>query len=324
MNKDKLYFDKDADLNIIKTKKVGIIGYGNQGKAQALNLIDSGVDVTIGIRKSSKTINLLKASNIKYDDISNITKHCDVISLLIPDKTIPDVFNKYVFPYLREGQTILFSHGYNIHYKTIIVPDYVNVVMVAPGGGGKVVRDSFKDGGGVPTLIAIHRDFTGDSLNLIKSYSKGIGGTRICAFLSTFKEETETDLFGEQVVLTGGLPYYINKSIKVLIDSGYSPTVAWFVCYYELKTIVDLFHKNGFNFLYNAISDTARYGGLTRGNYLIDESLEIKMKKILNDIQDGSFHKEMSKSEKKKYISPFSKKDQETFNDLFETLFKDK
>ena len=296
MNKDKLYFDKDADLNIIKSKKVGIIGYGNQGKAQALNLIDSGVNVTVGIRKNSKNKKLLKSYNIKYDTISNVAKNCDVISLLIPDKVIPVVFNKYILPYLTKGQTILFSHGYNIHYKTISVPDYVNIVMVAPSGGGKVVRDSFKDGRGVPTLIAVDNDFTGDSLDLIKSYSKAIGGTRVCAFLSTFKEETETDLFGEQALLTGGLPMMIEKSLKVLLDDGYSPVVAWFVCYYEIKMIVDLFHEKGFDYLYNAISDTARYGGLKSGKYLIDDEYENKLKNILKDVKNGEFIKDLKEN----------------------------
>ena len=321
MNKKQLYFDKDVNLNELKNKKIGVIGFGNQGRAQALNLIDSGMDVVVGLRKTSNKISYLSKNNIPYGDIEKVVKTSDLIAILLPDKIIPEVYNKNILPYLKSGQTILFSHGYNIHYRTINYPEYINVIMVAPSGAGKVVREKYKKSSGVPALLAIENDFTKSSLQIVTAYSKAIGSTRVCAFFSTFKEETETDLFGEQVILTGGIPYYINKSLKVLLESGYSPIVAWFVCYYELKTIVDLFHENGFDYLYDSISDTAKYGGLTRGEYLIDKNLELKMKKVLSDIQDGSFHKELNSSKNNYYKTPFSEEDENKFQELFKILF---
>ena len=322
MKKNKLYFNKDADLEIIKDKVVGIIGFGNQGRAQALNLIDSKVKVIVGIRKKSKSIKKLKKLKIKYDTIAQVVQKSDVLSLLVPDKNMTSIYNKEIHPYLRKGQTLLFSHGYNIHYKLIIPPKNINVVMVAPSGGGNIVRDTYKIGQGVPTLIAIHNDYSGDSLDIVKSYSKAIGGTRICAFMSTFKEETETDLYGEQVILTGGLPAYINKSLKVLLEPGYDPVVAWFVCYYELKTIVDLFHEEGFNFLYNSISDTAKYGGMKSGQYLIDDKIEYKMKKIITDIKSGKFADDLKNNDIPEYKNELSEVNNIKIKELFKTVFK--
>ena len=197
--------------------------------------------------------------------------------------------------------------------------------MVAPSGGGNIVRSKFVEGEGVPSLIAVENDFTGNSLEIAKAYAKGIGSTRVCSFISTFKEETETDLFGEQVLLTGGIPYMINKSLKVLLEAGYSPVVAWFVCYYEIKTIVDLFHQKGFDYLYSAISDTAKYGGITRGDYLIDKDIEKKMKKILSDIQQGRFKKELSEQDiNVDYSSGLNPEDTKTINELIKKIFKTK
>jgi len=285
-----------VDIDILNDKKISIIGYGNQGRAQALNLHDSGINVCVGLRASSSSNKIAQNDGLITLSIKNAVKEADVISVLISDKHISQVWEKLIFPNLKEGQTILFSHGYNVHYKLIKIPDNVNVVMVAPSGGGNLVREEFKNGRGVPTLLAVHQDYTGVSDEIIKAYSKAIGGTRVCAFYSTFKEETETDLFGEQAILTGGIPYMINKSFKVLLEAGYSPIVAWFVCYYELKTIIDLFHKNGFEYLYKAISDTARYGGVEKGKFLMDDDMEKKLKTMLDDIQTGKFHKEFTKS----------------------------
>ena len=235
-----------------------------------------------------------------------------------------NVYKEFIHDNLRENQTLIFSHGYNIHYKLINPPKYVNVAMIAPSGGGNVLRQKYKQGSGIPALIAIENDFTGDVLDLIKSYGLAIGSAKVCLFSSTFKEETETDLFGEQVLLTGGIPYYINKSLKVLLEAGYSPQVAWFVCYYEIKTIIDLFHEKGLDYLYEAISETAKYGGITRGKFLIDKSIEDKMKKILNDIQSGSFHKELLISKSQGYEDPFSEENRNYFKELLSTLFEDK
>jgi len=316
-----LIFNKDCDSNLLRNKNIGIIGFGNQGSAQTLNLIDRNLNVKVGIRNNSKNINKLEKYNIKYDSIVNIVKWADIISILVPDKAIAQVYNKNVRKYLKPGKTLLFSHGFNIHYKLIIPPENINVIMVAPSGGGKVLRDEFIKGSGIPSLIAVHNDFSGDSLEIVKAYSRAIGSTRICSFISTFKEETETDLFGEQVLLTGGIPYIINKSLKVLLEDGYSPEVAWFVCYYEIKTIVDLFHKNGFDFLFNAISDTARYGGITRGKYLIDKDFENKIKKILNDIKNGNFVKELNNNKNEiKYNNELDDSYSGIFKDLLKTI----
>ena len=294
MKSSKLYFSKNCDLSIIQNKSVGIIGYGNQGRAQALNLIDSKIKVLIGLRESSNKIEELKNKKIPFEDIASVVKKSDVIVILVSDKIMENVYYEFIHNNLRKHQTLIFSHGYNIHYNLIKPPEYVNVAMIAPSGGGSVLRQKYKEGSGIPALIAVENDYTGCTLELIKSYGLAVGSSRVCLFTSTFKEETETDLFGEQVLLTGGIPYYINKSLKVLLEAGYSPQVAWFVCYYEIKTIIDLFHEKGLNYLYEAISETAKYGGITRGEFLIDQSIENKMKKILNDIQSGSFHKELS------------------------------
>ena len=306
MNLPKKYHDKDTSLGLIKSKIVGVIGFGNQGKAQALNLRDSGVKVKIGLRDGS----LSKKDAIKngFDCclIEDLVANCDFISILIPDQEIKDVYLKFIEPNLKDGDTILFSHGYNIHYGLITAPKYINVILSAPSGAGTEVRQSYINNKGIPGLVAVHIDYSGNSLNLALSYSMAIGLTRFGVFETSFKEETETDLFGEQAVLVGGVPRLIQAAYQVLIDSGYSPITSWLVCYYELKTIVDMFHSKGFGFMGEAISDTAEYGGLTRGAILINDEVTAKMKGILNDIQDGSFHKEWI-SESKKKSSLFNK-----------------
>ena len=318
-----LYFNKDANLELLKKIKIGIIGFGNQGRAQALNIRDRDLNVKVGIRANSKSIENLKDLNLKYDDIGKVVSWADIVVMLVPDKLMSKIYNSDIKENLKDDQTIVFSHGYNIHYKLITPPNNVNVVMVAPSGGGRNVRNEFKKGSGVPSLIAVHQDYSGNSFEIAKAYSRAIGSTRICSFLSTFKEETETDLFGEQVLLTGGIPYMISKSLKVLLEDGYSPEVAWFVCYYEIKTIVDLFHEKGFDFLYKSISDTARYGGITRGDYLIDETIETKMKHILAQIKDGSFHLEMlNNSNNKSFDDELSDENKEKIKKLMDSIFK--
>ena len=295
MNKDllnDLYFDKDAALALIQMKKVAIVGYGNQGRAQALNLRDSGVSVIVGAREGGSSQQKANEDGFKVISIEDAVFDADVIAILLPDQVMATVYNQSIAPNLSAGNILQFSHGYNIHYGKIIPPKDVDVMMVAPSGAGKMVRQEFEKGSGVPNLIAIHQDYSGAAFDLALSYSKAIGGTRSAAFKSTFKEETETDLFGEQVVLTGGIPKLIQNSFKVMVDEGYSPITAWFVSYYEVKLIVDLFNENGFQFMNDAISDTAEYGGHTRGNRLMDDSVTSKMKSFLSEIQSGEFFKE--------------------------------
>jgi ketol-acid reductoisomerase len=291
----KIYKDSDADINIIKSRKVGIVGFGNQGRAQALNLKDSGVDVCIGLRHGSASRKLAESDGIKCFSISKTLECCDMISLLVPDQIMGEVYKTHIAPNIKEGQTLLFAHGYNIHYKVIQPPEFINVVMAAPSGAGTELRKQFQAGNGIPGLFAIEQDYTQDSRELLLSYCKAIGLTRMGVFESTFKEETETDLFGEQIILTGGIPKLIQSSYKVLLESGYSPVTAWFVCYYELKTIVDMFHSKGFEFMNSAISDTAEYGGITRGKRIIDKHVENEMRSALKEIQSGEFHKEWQK-----------------------------
>ena len=287
-----LYFDKDADLSLIQDKTVAIIGYGNQGQAQALNLRDSGVKVIVGARESGSSEQQAKEDGFNVLSIQDAVKITDIIAILLPDQVMSKVYDKSIFPNLAAGKILQFSHGYNIHYGKIVPPKDVDVIMVAPSGAGKMVRQEFEKGSGVPNLIAIHQDYSGAAFDMALSYSKAIGGTRSAAFKSTFKEETETDLFGEQVVLTGGIPKLIQNSFKVMVDAGYSPITAWFVSYYEVKLIVDLFNENGFQFMNDAISDTAEYGGHTRGNRLMDDLVTSKMKSFLGEIQSGEFFKE--------------------------------
>ena len=290
-----LYFDKDADLSAIQAKSVAIIGYGNQGRAQALNLRDSGVKVVVGAREGGSSEEQAKSDGFNVLSIDRAVIDTDIIAILLPDQIMSVVYKESISPNLSAGKTIQFSHGYNIHYEKIIPPDDIDVIMVAPSGAGKMVREEFEKGSGVPNLIAIHQDYSGSAFEVALSYSKAIGGTRSAAFRSTFKEETETDLFGEQAVLTGGIPRLIQNSFKVMVESGYSPIVAWFVSYYEVKLIVDLFNEKGFQFMNDAISDTAEYGGQTRGSRLMDESVTAKMKSFLDEIQSGEFFKEWEK-----------------------------
>ena len=317
-----LFFDRDISLSIIKNKKIGIIGYGNQGRAQALNLKDSGLSIKVGVRNiNSIEKNLLK-SDIVYDSIENVSLWADIICMLVSDASIPGIFNTKIKSHLNENDTILFSHGFSITYNLIQPPENVDVIMVAPSGGGQMVRNEFKKNRGVPALLAIEQNYSGNALDTAKAYSKALGSARVCSFLSTFKEETETDLFGEQALLTGGLPLMIDKSLKVLLEEGYSPVVAWFVCYYEIKMIVDLFHEKGFDYLYNAISDTARYGGLKSGNYLIDDEYERKLKNILSDIKKGKFVKDLKHNvDTLKYKSSIDSKSSDEISKIMNVLF---
>jgi ketol-acid reductoisomerase len=258
----------------------------------------SGVDVRIGLREVSNKCQDARDGGFICKSINETVENCDIISILIPDQVMGKVYKTEIKPYLHDGQSLLFSHGYNIHYNIIQPPKHVDVIMVAPSGAGSEVRKQYENGRGVPGLIAVHQDYTGNSFDISLAYSKAIGLTRLGVFKSTFKEETETDLFGEQIILTGGIPKLIQSSYKVLLESGYNPMTAWFVCYYEIKTIVDLFHSKGFEFMNQSISDTAEYGGITRGNRIIDKHVRDEMRNALKQIQSGEFHKEWMKESK--------------------------
>ena len=301
MNFPKIYKDDNIDINYIINKKIGIIGFGNQGKAQAQNLRDSGLDVCIGLRANSKSARNVINERLNYYLIQDVVKNCDIISVLVPDQVMKSVYLKYIKPNLKPGQTLLFSHGYNIHYNLIKPPLNINVVLVSPSGAGTEVRRRYLDEVGVPGLFAVHQDYGVSAKNIVLSYCKAIGLSKSGVLESTFKEETETDLFGEQAVLTGSIPMLLRSSYNVLLESGYSPAVSWLVCYYELKTIVDMFHSKGLKFMHSAISNTAEYGGMTRGRRIIDNKVINEMRKIIKEIQSGQFHDEWMKEHSSNY-----------------------
>ena len=289
--KNKIFFDKDISLDELKNKKVGIIGYGNQGRAQALNLNESGIDITVGLRENSNKQSKVKQDGLRCVLIKDLVSSCDLISILIPDSQIPGLF-KSIAKLLKKDQTILFSHGYSVVNNEIEIPSYINVIMVAPSGGGAVVRSEYKKGFGVPALIAVEQDFSSSSMNLALSYSKAIGSTKAAVFISTFKEEVETDLFGEQADLCGGAASLIQNAFETLVNRGYQPEIAYFECLHELKLIVDLVQQYGLKGMYQRVSETARYGGLTRGDRVINKSSRDEMEKILDEIQSGQFAEE--------------------------------
>ena len=287
---NKIFFDKDISIEPIKNKKIGIIGYGNQARAQALNLKDSKLKVQVGLRRGSKSLKLAKKDSMPSTSILEIFNNCDIICLLIPDNQIKNLIEKYRL-YISNEHILLVSHGYTFVYEDTLVPDSDNVIMVAPSGGGHIVRSEFKKGFGVPALVACYQ--SEKHLPLALAYAKALGSSKAAVFKSTFKEETETDLFAEQVILTGSIPLLIIESFKVLLEEGYDPIVSWFVCFYETKTIIDLIFKKGLNDFYDSVSNTARYGGLSKGSYLIDKNFKTKIKKVIADIKSKSFHKEL-------------------------------
>ena len=320
-----LLFDSDITLDAIKLMRVVVVGYGNQGRAQALNLRDSGINVVVALRENSESIKKAQSDGFECVDISQGVRECDIISILVPDQVMSDVFEDSINRYLKPGKTLLFSHGYNIHYKEIVPPQYVDVVMVAPSGPGYAVRQEYKNSRGIPTLVAVNQDVTGKAKETALAYSKAIGGTRACAFTSTFKEETETDLFGEQMILTGIIPRIINESLKVLLEAGYSPAVAWFVSFYEVRQISELISSVGLEDFYKAVSDTAEYGGLTRSDSLIDGEFKAKMKSALKSIQSGEFHREWKEETKNgyKHLKNLREKQQESpINDLTKKMLE--
>jgi ketol-acid reductoisomerase len=288
----KVYYDKDADFDLIKNKKVVILGYGSQGHAHALNLRDSGANVVIGVRPNGKTWELAKSHGWNPVPVPEAVKDADYISVLLPDTAQAEVWEKEVLPNIKKGAALCFSHGFNIHFKTIIPPSHLDVVMIAPKGPGHLVRRTFEEGGGVPGLVAVAQDASGKAKQVALAYAKGIGCTRGGVLETTFKEETETDLFGEQAVLCGGAVELIKNGFETLVEAGYQPESAYFECLHELKLIVDLIYEGGIDWMNHSISDTAKYGEFTRGPRVVNGKTKEEMKKILSEIQSGAFAKE--------------------------------
>jgi ketol-acid reductoisomerase len=284
-----IYYDKDADLSLIQAKKVAVIGYGSQGHAHALNLKDSGVDVAIGLAEGSKSATKAAAAGLAVRNVADAAKWADVIMILTPDTTQPKIYRESIEPHLAPGKTLMFAHGFNIRFGTIKPPAGVDVSMVAPKSPGHRVRELYVEGGGTPALLAIEQNASGKAKELGLSYAKGIGTTRAGVLETTFKEETETDLFGEQAVLCGGVSALIKAGFQTLIDAGYQPEIAYFECLHELKLIVDLIYRGGLNYMRYSISDTAEHGDYTGGARVITDATRAEMKKMLAEIQDGTY-----------------------------------
>jgi len=288
----KVYYDQDADLAKLEGKTIAIIGYGSQGHAHAQNLRDSGCSVIIGQRPGGRNYELAKEHGFEPMSAADAAAKADCIMILVPDQHAATVYANDVAPNLKAGKTLLFAHGFNIHFSQIVPPVDVDVVMVAPKGPGHLVRRVYTEGGGVPCLVAVHQDATGKAMQTALAYAKGVGGARSGVIETTFREETETDLFGEQVVLCGGLCSLIQKGFETLVEAGYQPEIAYFECLHEVKLIVDLIYEGGMATMRNSISDTAEYGDYTRGPRVVTDETKAEMKKILGEIQNGQFAKE--------------------------------
>ena len=288
----KIYYDKDADLSILKEKKIAIIGYGIQGRAQALNLRDSGLNVIVSELKESPNYKIAEDDGFKPVGAEEASKEADIIQILTQDHLQAKVYKDSIEKNLAKGKALVFSHGFNIHFKEIIPPKTIDVFMVAPKGPGNLLRRMYEEKKGIPCLVAIFQDYTGEALKLALAYAKGIGGTRAGVIETTFKEETETDLFGEQVVLCGGVTELIKAGFETLVEAGYQPEIAYFECLHELKLITDLIYETGIQGMRKRVSDTAEYGDLTRGKRIITDKTRKEMKKILKEIQSGKFAKE--------------------------------
>ncbi|MGE5109272.1 MAG: ketol-acid reductoisomerase [Acidobacteriaceae bacterium] len=287
----KIYHDSDADLGLIQSKKVAIIGYGSQGHAHALSLKDSGVPVRVGLRSDSSSVAKARQAGLEVGTVADVSQWADVIMILAPDTEQPAIYERHIAPYLTPGKMLMFAHGFNIRYNTIQCPEGVDVTMIAPKAPGHRVREVFVEGGGTPGLLAIHQDATGNAKALALSYAKGIGCTRAGVIETTFTEETETDLFGEQAVLCGGVSALIKAGFQTLVSAGYQPEIAYFECLHELKLIVDLIYRGGLNYMRYSVSDTAEYGDYTAGPRVINEEARQTMRKLLGEIQDGTFAK---------------------------------
>lgn len=287
----KIYTDKDADLGVLKNKTLAVIGFGSQGHAHALNLKDSGMKVIIGLYPKSKSRAVAAEYGFEVMDTAEAVQKADVIFVAAPDTKIAEIYEADIAPHLTKGKTLLFSHGFAVHFKTITPPAEVNVIMVAPKGPGHIVRRQFVEGKGVPALIAVHQNPGKDAKKIALAWAKGVGGTRAGVFETDFKEETETDLFGEQTVLCGGVSQLVTAAFETLVEAGYQPEMAYFECLHELKLTVDLINESGISGMRFSISETAEYGDLTTGPKIIDASVKKRMKAALKNIQSGKFAK---------------------------------
>ena len=284
-----LFYEKDCDINILKGKKVAVIGYGSQGHAHSLNMHDSGIDVMVGLYEGSKSWAIAEKAGLKVGTAAQAAEWADVIMILVNDEKQPAIYKESIEPYLTAGKALVFAHGFNIHYKQIIPPTDVDVFMVAPKGPGHTVRYQYEGGFGVPCLIAVYQDATGTAKQTALSYAYAIGGARAGVLETTFKEETETDLFGEQAVICGGVAALMKAGFETLVEAGYQPESAYFECMHEMKLIIDLVNKGGLSMMRYSISDTAEYGDYTVGERIITEETKKEMKKVLTEIQEGKF-----------------------------------
>lgn len=288
----KMYYESDADMSLVDGKTFGIIGYGSQGHAHALNLHDNGLDVMVGLYEGSSSIAKAEADGLRVGMVAEVAEQSDIIMMLIPDHLQAEVYRESILPHMLPGKTLMFAHGFNIHYKTISAPEGVDVSMVAPKAPGHRMREVFTKGSGVPGLLAVHQDATGNAHAVGLAYARGVGCTRAGVLDTTFKEETETDLFGEQAVLCGGVTALVKAAYETLVEAGYQPESAYFECMHELKLIVDLLYQGGMGYMRYSVSDTAEFGDYTRGPVVVDESVKANMQRVLARIQDGSFARE--------------------------------
>ena len=288
----RVFYEQDADLHLLANKKVAVIGYGSQGHAHAQNLRDSGVQVIVGQRPGGENYDLAKEHGFDPVSAAEAARQADLIMVLVPDQHQPTVFEQDILPNLTANKVLVFSHGFNIHFQQILPPADVDVIMIAPKGPGHLVRREYVEGGGVPSLVAIHQDASGQALPNALAYAKGIGATRAGVIETSFREETETDLFGEQAVLCGGVTALIKAGYETLVQAGYQPEIAYFECLHEMKLIVDLFYEGGFQKMRHSISDTAEYGDYISGKRVINAQVKEEMGRILLDIQNGAFAKD--------------------------------
>ncbi len=285
----KKYYDRDCNMKVLDGKTVAIIGFGSQGHAHAMNLKDSGVHVVVGLREGSRHVKVAKEYGLEVDSVSEAAKKADVVMMLVPDELCADIYEAEVAPYMTEGKALAFAHGLNIHFNLIKPAKNIDVIMIAPKGPGHTVRSQYLEGRGVPSLIAISQDYTGKAKEIALAYASGIGAGRAGILETTFREETETDLFGEQAVLCGGVTELMKAGFETLVEAGYQPEMAYFECIHEMKLIVDLINKGGFAAMRYSISNTAEYGDYRTGKRLITEETHKEMKKVLREIQDGTF-----------------------------------
>ncbi len=284
-----MYYESDVDMSVLKNKKVAIIGYGSQGHAHALNLAESGMDVVVGLYEGSPSRQIAEEAGLRVLNTKDAALEADVIMMLVNDEKAGTIYQNEILPGLKKGNYIAFAHGFNIHFGQIVAPKDVNVIMIAPKGPGHTVRSQFQEGKGVPSLVAVHQDPSGDSMKVALAYAAGLGAGRAGIFETSFKEETETDLFGEQAILCGGVSALIKAGFDTLVEAGYQPEMAYFECCHEMKLIVDLINQGGLSYMRYSISDTAEYGDYVTGDRIITDDTKKEMKSVLSEIQNGTF-----------------------------------